>query len=73
MKKLLNLWAVLTLAVSGTALFIFSYVLLFDSLTIYEYNLFILIPEFLIALFMFVMSFYVAWNILLKRKEIELK
>jgi len=68
--KILNLWAVLTLAVSGMALFIFGYVLLFDSLTIYENNLFILISEFLIALFMFVVSFYVAWNTLIKGKSL---
>lgn len=73
MKDLLNFWAVLTLAISSLALFGFINILVFGIVSFHEYNLFILIVEFLISLFVFIMSLYVAWMILFKKRDIELK
>lgn len=73
MKDLLNFWAVMTLAISSLALFGFINILVFGIVSFHEYNLFILIVEFLICLFVFIMSLYVAWMILFKKRDIELK
>ncbi len=73
MKTILNLWAVLTLAFSGVVLFWFMNIVVFEEVCYYEQNIIILIAEYLLTLFVFGMSLYVAWNILFKRKEIELK
>jgi len=73
MKKLLNLWAVLTLAISGLALFGFINIIIFGIVSYHEHNLFILIVEFLISLFVFAVSFYVAYMILFKKKNIKLQ
>lgn len=72
MKKTLDLWAVLTLAISGQVLFIFYNILFKGSVSFTEPRLWVLIPETLIALFMFGMSFYVAWDILFRGKIINL-
>ena len=72
MKILINFWACLSLAVSGLVLFWFVNIILFGSVSYHETNLLILISEYLISLFMFIMSFYIAWNILFKRKNLEL-
>ncbi len=72
MKKLLNLWAVLTLAISGLALFGFINILIFGVVSFHEDNLFILIIEFFISLFVFIISLYVAYMILFKRRNIIL-
>jgi len=73
MKDLLNLWAVLTLAISGLALFGFINIIIFGIVSYHEHNLFILIVEFLISLFVFAVSFYVAYMILFKKKNIKLQ
>lgn len=73
MKDLLNFWAILTLAVSSLALFGFINILIFGIVSFHEYNLFILIIEFFIALFVFIISFYVVWMILFKGRNIKLQ
>lgn len=73
MKDLLNFWAVLTLAISGLALFAFINILIFGIVSFHEYNLFVLIVEFLISLFVFIISLYVAWMILFKGRNIKLQ
>jgi len=73
MKNLLNFWAVMTLAISGLALFGFVNILIFGIVSYHEHNLFILIIEFFISLFVFIMSLYVAWMILFKKKNIKLE
>jgi len=73
MKDLLNFWAVLTLAISGLALFAFINILIFGIVSFHEYNLFILIIEFFISLFVFIISLYVAYMILFKGKGIILE
>ncbi|MFH1311473.1 MAG: hypothetical protein ABIH65_03650 [Nanoarchaeota archaeon] len=73
MKTILNFWAVLTLAVSGVVLFWFMNIILFGEVRYYEQNVVILIAEYLLALFMFGVSLYVAWSILFRGKKIELK
>jgi len=73
MKDLLNLWAILTLAISSLALFGFINIIIFGIVSYHEDNLFILIVEFFISLFVFIISLYVAYMILFKKKDIELK
>jgi len=72
-KTILNLWAVLTLALSGLILFTFMNIVVFGEVIYYENNKFILVAEYVLAFFLFVVSLFVAWNILFKGKEIELK
>lgn len=72
MKDLLNLWAILTLAVSSLALFGFINIIIFGIVSYHEDNLFILIVEFLISLFVFIISLYITWMILFKKKDIKL-
>lgn len=73
MKNILNLWAVLTLAVSSLALFGFINIFIFGIVSYHEHNLFILIVEYIISLFVFAVSFYVAYMILFKKKNIKLE
>lgn len=72
MKDLLNIWAILTLAVSSLALFGFINILIFGIVSYHEDNLFILVVEFFISLFVFIISLYIAWMILFKKKTIKL-
>ena len=72
MKQLINFWAVLTLLISGFLLFTFFNILLKGIVSFTEPNIWILIPETLMALFMFVVSFYVAYQILFRKKDIKL-
>jgi len=72
-KTILNIWAVLTLAFSGVVLFWFINIIVVGEVCYYEQNIVILIAEYILSIFVFGISLYVAWSILFRKKEIELK
>jgi len=71
--KLLNLWAILCIVFIGYELWGFINMLIFGSVTFHEPNLFILITEYLIALFMFAGALVIVYLILFKGYRLKLE
>lgn len=72
-KNIFDYWAVLSLATAGLSLFTFLNILIYGGVLLVEPRLWIVIIEVLFAEFIFGMSLYVAYQILIKKKLIHLE
>ena len=71
-KNILDWWAGFVLVVSGLVLFLFSNLLIYDEVCFYENIKPVLYFEYLASVFVFAISLYVAWFILIK-KDYEIR
>ncbi|MBU3913284.1 MAG: hypothetical protein KKE50_04285 [Nanoarchaeota archaeon] len=70
-KNILDYWACLSLGTAGLILFTFLNILIYGAVLFKEQRLWILIIEVILAEFIFLMSVYVAYQILIKKRTVR--
>ena len=72
-KNILDYWACLSAVTSGMVFLLFVNILIYGAVLCHEPRLYILIFEIFLAGFIFAMSLYVFWQVLVRKREVRLR